>query len=90
MSASDRTEAHPPCSRLFVTIGPQFTEEEVRESFSAFGQIDDIYIPLDKAKGECTKNLSGGVYEVTNLAQIQAQANEFYKRKRPTAPDVKS
>ena len=52
MSASDRTEAHPPCSRLFVTIGPQFTEEEVRESFSAFGQIDDIYIPLDKAKGE--------------------------------------
>ena len=44
---------------------------------------------LDKAKGECTKNLSGGVYEVTNLAQIQAQAKEFYKRKRPTAPDVK-
>jgi len=43
---------------------------------------------LHKHKGEFKKSIAGGVYEVTNLSQIQAKAHEFYKRKRPTAPDV--
>lgn len=40
----------PPCSRLFASIGPNFTEEEVRDAFGAYGDIEHLSIPRDKVK----------------------------------------
>lgn len=43
----ERTDVH--CMKLFIGNLPfQTSEEELREAFSAYGTIDDLFIPLDR------------------------------------------
>ncbi len=42
----------PPNSRLFIVCGKGITEEQFRESFGAFGTIEEVWVLKDRATGE--------------------------------------
>lgn len=42
----------PPMSRLFIVCSKQNTEEEFREIFSKFGNIQEIWLLKDRSSGE--------------------------------------
>ena len=81
------SEDYPPCSRLFVSIGPNFTEEEVRGAFQRFGEIEYLQIPKDKVKGgnrgyvfikyKKTSNAAAAV-EALNDSQLGAEKNNIH------------
>lgn len=48
----DSNECVPPNSRLFVLCEKSITEEEFRNTFKPFGEIEDIWIVKDKNTGE--------------------------------------
>ncbi|CAG9783262.1 unnamed protein product [Diatraea saccharalis] len=39
--------------RLFITVPHQTTEEEIKDYFSAYGRVDDVYMQKDRNTGEC-------------------------------------
>lgn len=41
------SDEHPMYSRLYIVCDRNLKEEQLREAFSEFGQIDDVWIPLD-------------------------------------------
>ncbi|XP_013781280.1 RNA-binding protein 45-like [Limulus polyphemus] len=45
----DRHDGAPPHSRLFILCDKQTTEEEIREAFEKFGNIEDIWVVKDRA-----------------------------------------
>ncbi|XP_041052631.1 RNA-binding protein 45-like [Carcharodon carcharias] len=49
---------HPPNSRLFLVISKSISEEAIREKFSLFGDIQDIWVVRDKQ----SKNHKGIAY----------------------------
>ena len=81
------SEDHPPCSRLFVSIGPNFTEDEVREAFQRYGDIEYLQIPRDKVKGgnrgyvfvkyKKTSEAAAAV-ESLNNSQLGAEKNNIH------------
>lgn len=81
------SEDHPPCSRLFVSIGPNFTEDEVREAFQRYGDIEYLQIPRDKVKGgnrgyvfvkyKKTSEAAAAV-EALNNSQLGAEKNNIH------------
>ncbi len=42
----------PPNSRLFIVCGKQITEEQFRESFGAYGAIEEVWVLKDRVTGE--------------------------------------
>lgn len=42
----------PPMSRLFIICNKAHTEEDFREAFSPYGEIEDIWVVKDKNSGE--------------------------------------
>lgn len=47
----------PPNSRLFVIGSKQLTEEDFREAFSKYGDIEEIWLVKDRATGERKGNI---------------------------------
>ena len=43
---------NPPFSRVFVVCSKKHTEEDMRQSFQAFGQVEDVWIVKDKVSKE--------------------------------------
>lgn len=73
MAAASSPEIYPPCSKLFVSIGTQFTESEVRQAFEPFGRIEDIYVPMDKVK-EGPRGFAFVKYSKTSEAAAAVEA----------------
>lgn len=52
-SSSSRTGMEePPNSRLFIVCSKQLTEEDFRDAFSKFGEIEEIWVVKDRNSGE--------------------------------------
>lgn len=49
---STSTLEEPPMSRLFVICNKSQTEEDVRDAFKNFGDIEEVWVVKDKATGE--------------------------------------
>lgn len=55
MSSSQMNSSNhddPPMSRLFVICNKNNSEGELREAFSKFGSLDDIFMVKDHKSGE--------------------------------------
>lgn len=48
----DYSDDDPPMSRLFIICNKAHTEEDFREAFSQYGDIEDIWVVKDKRSGE--------------------------------------
>ncbi|XP_041973758.1 RNA-binding protein 45-like [Aricia agestis] len=48
----DRNEDIPMYSRLFIVCGRSVEEEDIKEAFTEFGEIEDVRIPRDRNTGE--------------------------------------
>lgn len=66
-SSKDQMTDDPPYSRLFVVYNRNdpVTEAELRNDFSPFGDIQDIFIVKDKSTGD-PKGISNPKYNVSN------------------------
>ena len=42
----------PPNSRLFIVCGKQITEEQFREAFGVYGNIEEVWVLKDRVTGE--------------------------------------
>ena len=42
----------PPNSRLFIVCGKSITEDEFKEAFEVFGEIEEIWVLKDKVTNE--------------------------------------
>lgn len=42
----------PPMSRLFIICNKATTENEVRDAFDKFGEIEEIWMVKDKGSGD--------------------------------------
>lgn len=42
----------PPYSRLFIVGSKQLTEDDFRNAFSKFGEIEEIWVVKDRQTGE--------------------------------------
>lgn len=51
----------PPMSRLFVICNKSNSEEELREAFQKYGNLDDIFLVKDHKSGE-NKGLSNNIF----------------------------
>ncbi|XP_023939242.2 RNA-binding protein 45 [Bicyclus anynana] len=49
---SGERKEETPYSRLFVVCSRQLKEDDLREKFERFGDIEDVYIPRDRNTGE--------------------------------------
>lgn len=52
----------PPNSRLFIVCSKQLTEEDFKEAFSRFGDIEEIWVVKDRTSGERKGNCRGDSY----------------------------
>lgn len=65
----------PPMSRLFIICNKAHTEEDFREAFSQFGEIEDIWVVKDKHTGE-NKGITYVKYSKTSsAAKAQEEMN---------------
>uniref|UniRef100_T1P7L1 RNA recognition protein n=1 Tax=Musca domestica TaxID=7370 RepID=T1P7L1_MUSDO len=65
----------PPMSRLFIICNKAHTEEDFREAFSQFGDIEDIWVVKDKHTGE-SKGITYIKYAKTSqAARAQEEMN---------------
>lgn len=48
----DRKSDDPPMSRLFIVGNKENTEDDLREAFNEFGELEDVWIVKDKKTGE--------------------------------------
>ncbi|XP_061397758.1 RNA-binding protein 45-like [Musca vetustissima] len=65
----------PPMSRLFIICNKAHTEEDFREAFSQFGDIEDIWVVKDKHTGE-NKGITYIKYAKTSqAARAQEEMN---------------
>lgn len=73
-SMSSRVDAdNPPFSRVFIVCGRTTTAEEVRESFSAYGTVEDVWMVKDKV----TKENKGICFVKFSKASSAALAIEY-------------
>lgn len=71
----ESNEDEPPMSRLFIICNKAHTEEDFREAFSQFGEIEDIWVVKDKFTGE-NKGITYIKYSKTSdAARAQAEMN---------------
>ncbi|CAD7082281.1 unnamed protein product [Hermetia illucens] len=59
----------PPMSRLFVIHNRNNTEEEIREGFGQYGEIEDVWLLKDKSTGE-NKGIAYVKYRKTSDAAL--------------------
>lgn len=83
-SYSNRNEEKPPYSRIFVVCSKQAEEQELKEVFQKYGDIEDIYMPRDRA----TKELKGVAY--IKFTKTSAAASAIQERHmKPLKPNQK-
>lgn len=55
---SQMSHDDPPMSRLFVICNKNNSEEELREAFSKYGEMEDIFLVKDHKSGENKGNFT--------------------------------
>ncbi|XP_013112541.2 RNA-binding protein 45 [Stomoxys calcitrans] len=71
----DSSGDEPPMSRLFIICNKAHTEEDFREAFSKFGEIEDIWVVKDKHSGD-NKGITYIKYAKTSeAAKAQEEMN---------------
>ncbi|XP_013106806.1 RNA-binding protein 45 [Stomoxys calcitrans] len=71
----DAHEDEPPMSRLFIICNKAHQEEDFREAFSRFGEIEDIWVVKDRNTGE-NKGIAYIKYSKTSdAARAQEEMN---------------
>ncbi|XP_023291622.2 RNA-binding protein 45 [Lucilia cuprina] len=72
---NDYSDDDPPMSRLFIICNKAHTEEDFREAFSPFGEIEDIWVVKDKHTGD-NKGIAYVKYAKTSdAAKAQEEMN---------------
>lgn len=72
---NEYSDDDPPMSRLFIICNKAHTEEDFREAFSPFGEIEDIWVVKDKQTGE-NKGIAYIKYAKTSdAAKAQEEMN---------------
>lgn len=87
----DRSNFHlnkkdePPMSRLFIVCNKEHNEEDFREAFEEFGELEDVWIVKDKKTGE-NKGIAYVKFSKTSeaaKAQEQMNGQSIGKSDRP-------
>lgn len=65
----------PPMSRLFIICNKGHTEEQFREKFSTFGEIEDIWVVKDKQTGESKGIVYIKFLRTSDAARAQEEMN---------------
>ncbi|KAL9903519.1 RNA-binding protein 45 [Glossina fuscipes] len=68
-------EDDPPMSRLFVICNKAHTEEQFRETFSPFGEIEDIWVVKDKQSGDSKGIVYIKFTKTSDAAKAQEEMN---------------
>lgn len=65
----------PPMSRLFIICNKGHTEDQFRETFSSFGNIEDIWVVKDKQTGESKGIVYIKFIRTSDAARAQEEMN---------------
>ena len=76
--SNSNKQDEPPMSRLFIIGNKENTEDDLRDAFSKFGDVEDVWVVKDKKTGD-NKGIAYVKFSKTSEA---AQAQEEMNGKR--------